>query len=82
MKNEQEKKNKGSVFKKVHEYKGKHIQRKRRIWKTVILKKSRGESGQKVRHALQTYSIQKGIAAVKCIGKSNILIGKDGKILF
>lgn len=82
MKNEQEKRNKGSVFKKAHEYKGKHIQRKRGIWKTIILKKSRGDSGQKVRHALQTYSIQKRIAAVKCIGKSNILFEKDGKVLF
>lgn len=54
MKNEQKKRNEGSVFKEASEYKGKHIQRKGGIWKTVILKKSRGESGQKVRHALGT----------------------------
>lgn len=83
MKNEQEKRNEGSLFKKTNEYKGKHTQRKAGIWKTVILQKARGESGQKARHALGTrYSIQKAIAAVNFIGKGNILSGQDGKSPF
>lgn len=54
MKNEQEKRNQGSVFRQAYEYKGKHIQWKVGIWKPVILEESRGESGQKHRCALET----------------------------
>lgn len=54
MEEEQEQRNKGSVFNEADEFKIKHIQMNGGIWKTVILKTSRCESGQKVRNALGT----------------------------
>lgn len=52
---EHKQRNQGLVFNVANEFKDKFIiQMNRRIWKTVIFKKFRGESGQKVRNALGT----------------------------